>query len=424
VSQHITSIMETDDREDITAEIRLQVSDAAREDSQLTQTHISQDRVSSSSQLSIVSTNCVVSADVSTPRSDEHKERQHVKTPDIVPEELILLPDSACMQQTHCTDNSDHCSDVLGSIKCEEKPPERNAQEMILHLDNTEQADTWSEEVGKPHIQVKSEKVEPEDCSSNSPETRHWVVCHNGVLKEVKVEPTDSKPDIRETSICNENFDQQQLHGKDNDEKYKSHTNVKPYTCDQCGKTFTTKCSLKTHERIHTGVRPYSCRTCGKSFRQLGHFTTHERIHSNSRPFTCETCGKSFKGSAALKGHERIHTGEKPYTCRACGKSYSFPASLRYHQRSHTGIKPHTCVTCGKSFVYLGHLTAHETTHTRERPFTCGMCGESFYTSKRRKSHEKTHINRITCATCGMSFFESWDLSLHEAMGACLRHTR
>ena len=40
---------------------------------------------------------------------------------------------------------------------------------------------------------MKSEKVESED--SNSGETRHWVVCHDGALKEVKVEPTDWTPD-------------------------------------------------------------------------------------------------------------------------------------------------------------------------------------------------------------------------------------
>ena len=53
---------------------------------------------------------------------------------------------------------------------------------------------------------MNSEKVESEDCCSNSGETRHWVVCHDGALKEVKVEPSDWTLDTRETSKYNDNI--------------------------------------------------------------------------------------------------------------------------------------------------------------------------------------------------------------------------
>ncbi|KAI0216184.1 hypothetical protein LSAT2_031773 [Lamellibrachia satsuma] len=89
VNRHVTAMMETEDKEDITAEIHHQVSDAAREEQQ-----------------------------------SDNKER-------------------------------------------------------ILPFKSTNQAETWSENVGEPLIKVKLEKDESEDCSSYSGETRHWVVCEN-----------------------------------------------------------------------------------------------------------------------------------------------------------------------------------------------------------------------------------------------------
>ncbi|XP_055084498.1 zinc finger protein mnm-2 isoform X1 [Periophthalmus magnuspinnatus] len=49
--------------------------------------------------------------------------------------------------------------------------------------------------------------------------------------------------------------------------------------CDQCGKTFTAKKRLMSHQSVHTGAKPFSCRTCGKMFSRQDNCVRHERSH-------------------------------------------------------------------------------------------------------------------------------------------------
>ncbi|XP_067283565.1 gastrula zinc finger protein xLCGF3.1-like [Pseudorasbora parva] len=135
------------------------------------------------------------------------------------------------------------------------------------------------------------------------------------------------------------------------------HTRAKPYTCKQCGMSFTYKVSLDIHLISHTGERPYTCKQCEKSFSLKGNLKAHMRIHSGEKPFACPHCGKSFTTKGNLEAHMRVHTGEKPFTCSQCGKSFNQKGTLEVHMRFHTGEKPFSIQETSRSSRFSVNAT-------------------------------------------------------------------
>ncbi|KAJ0012301.1 hypothetical protein NQD34_013276, partial [Periophthalmus magnuspinnatus] len=190
--------------------------------------------------------------------------------------------------------------------------------------------------------------------------------------------------------------------------------------CDQCGKTFTAKKRLMSHQSVHTGAKPFSCRTCGKMFSRQDNCVRHESLphlpnssvevgvsgrHFGFNPYSveakkekiCPYCGKCFERSAHLERHKMIHTGEKPFQCETCGRCFNQKCSLKEHRKIHIRAprpkKMYPCPYCPKVFWRSEHLERHVRIHTGEKPYGCYICGRFFSQTSSLKGHMKTHIN-------------------------------
>uniref|UniRef100_A0A8C6S7T4 C2H2-type domain-containing protein n=1 Tax=Neogobius melanostomus TaxID=47308 RepID=A0A8C6S7T4_9GOBI len=180
--------------------------------------------------------------------------------------------------------------------------------------------------------------------------------------------------------------------------------------CDQCGKSFLTANSLKTHMQLHTGdqygkifadtcdfkshpeEKTYDCELCDKSLKSSLGLKLHLRNHFGERPYACNQCEKTFVHSAALKSHTRLHTGEKPYKCKQCERCFAHLAGLKSHKVVHTdpGIKPYNCDSCDKAFSRRTSLKLHMESH-QEKTFNCKYCEKSFRSRGTLQRHMQNH---------------------------------
>ena len=129
--------------------------------------------------------------------------------------------------------------------------------------------------------------------------------------------------------------------------------------------------------------------------------TTSSSISSSAEPrarsFACLECQQVFSTRFSLKRHEKLHKGDRPFICPNpdCKRPFSEKCSLIRHLRTHTGERPYQCSfpNCRRTFADRTNHKRHEMTHTGTRPYYCTHtgCDRGFF----RKKHLKKHLAMV-----------------------------
>ncbi|KAG8510734.1 Zinc finger protein 57 [Galemys pyrenaicus] len=113
---------------------------------------------------------------------------------------------------------------------------------------------------------------------------------------------------------------------------------------------------------------PFSCPTCGRCFSKRSNLHSHQFVHNPKRTNSCSQCGRSFRNPKALSYHKLMHLGEKPFRCSLCDKTYCDASGLSRHRRVHLGYRPHSCPFCSKCFRDKSELKRHQKIHQNQEP--------------------------------------------------------
>ncbi|KAL1392789.1 hypothetical protein pipiens_012223 [Culex pipiens pipiens] len=177
-----------------------------------------------------------------------------------------------------------------------------------------------------------------DDCGksfSSAPKlAEHWAV-HGGTTAGTSGDGSDRKSQQMMTYVCQ--VCAKQFTSKSNLTYHLTthQPKIHQVQCERCKKWLRNKLCLRKHMVQHSDTR-HQCTYpgCEYSAVNLQCLRNHIRVqHSDVKPFECDVCGKSFKLKNTLLNHQVQHTGVKKFACEFCSRTFASSGNYYAHRK-------------------------------------------------------------------------------------------
>lgn len=257
--------------------------------------------------------------------------------------------------------------------------------------------------MGKDHLNCISDTL---NCKLDDEDVK-------GVIKDEIVDYND-KTEFAEDSNVTDNT----LHNCDtaNDNVvFKSSNRNNKILCDFCKKYIPSK-TFKRHQFSHSELKCFVCDLCGKGFKNSGAISRHvKEVHLRLLRFACDVCGAKFACKRTMEEHKNTHSSKLSYVCDTCGKQFRLRSSLNIHIKIHALSSQFQCASCPKKFKRKQELKSHVSIHSGHKPFGCSLCSRTFRLRSELNSHSVTHndVKNFQCHVCQLKFKQKRYLNCH-----------
>lgn len=188
------------------------------------------------------------------------------------------------------------------------------------------------------------------------------------------------------------------------------------FTCDTCGKSYSTSTSLNHHINFSHTARSNEklCRKCKKPFSSMNGLRDHLERSKNCCQHVCSICGERFPTWVMKQSHmtDAHAAPKKVYKCPGCEEVFNKPDSCRIHFKLVHTDEHFDCSCCGRKYETEYKLQRHMVSHTGEKHFECSVCSKAFPRKSTLDQHMWIHreVKKWKCESCDKQFNQkvSW----------------
>ncbi|XP_071442478.1 zinc finger protein 709-like [Hetaerina americana] len=187
------------------------------------------------------------------------------------------------------------------------------------------------------------------------------------------------------------------------------------YKCNVCFKCVGNVHKFIRHEMSHSKVKIYVCENCGREMADRMSFVRHIIAHFNEPLFTDSLGGANSQAGIAdavekdemkdvtfdqlvqrLLGPIKAHLKQELSPCLQCGQVFEGIQRLVVHKESHSntmaGSHRHACWVCSEVFETAKALVEHEWSHTDVKPYGCDKCDQRYSGKEAWVAHLRSHL--------------------------------